>query len=126
MAFETELVLAAQTAPPVEVITSSLTTGGNTGSWSVSMSLPPGQWLVAIRGRAEFSESSSADQRLEIDGVERFVWRPSGGRCSFPTASAVVGGGRSVTLAHTASSTSSTSNRLGGSHGWDFTAARVG
>lgn len=120
MAFATALVLAAQTGPSAELIHQTVTTG-SAGGWTHNITLPSGQWLVVARCRySGVSLSYSSSVRIRIDGVERFTsslnTTESEGACAYPTAAAIVTGGRTVPIAMTSAR---------GSLGWDFWAART-
>lgn len=98
MAFSTELVLAAQTGPSVEVVSTAVATT-NTNSFTTSLTLPVGEWMVVVKCRTDASYVT-APGTISIDGGQVFrmagdtaaITRPTGMRDA-------VTGGRSITIA---------------------------
>lgn len=119
MAFTTELVLKG--GPLANLITDSVTTGTTT-SWSRTMTLPDGQWLVVSRCRTAITTASGTTyQTISIDGSTAFRWYPGDGNadCTNATAMRQVSGGRVISIDISGS-------YFVPSRGWDFYAARVG
>lgn len=122
MAFTTQLVLAAQTGPGVELIQDAVTTGTST-SWSKEITLPAGRWLVVVNGRSNFTNTAGSREIVRIDGTDAINWNPGYGSADLytPTGMRIVTGGRAITI----NAASIVGGKFTGNSGWDIYAARI-
>lgn len=122
MAFTTELV--ARTGTLANLITTAVTTGGL--GWSTTVVLPPGQWMVVVKGRTVYTALNNLRHYLTIDGADVAAIRgasDSTGRAENPTGMRIVTGGRTITVG--APQASGGIGAFRGTDGWDIYAARI-